>query len=383
MEIRFRDLHRQYNKYKDEIDYAMHSVANQGDFILGNDVKLFEKELSEYVGVKHVISCANGTDAMTLVLMAWDIGENDAVFVPSFTFFATAEVVTLRGATPIFVDVDKSTFNLSALSLIEAINYAKKINLRPKVIIPVDLFGLPANYEEIESIAKEYGLLILEDSAQGFGGSIKGKLNCSFGHAATTSFYPAKPLGCYGDGGAIFTNDDDLATQLFSLRAHGVGSHRYDNVRIGLNSRLDTLQAAILRVKLKAFISHELSDVNSVARTYDEKLIDHVCIPSIPSGYVSSYAQYTIILANLSEREFVIKSLAEVEIPTMIYYPKPLHLQKAFDYLDEQDNCLYNSEELSNQVLSLPIHPYMKMDEIEYVSNVLINAVSKFRSQQG
>jgi dTDP-4-amino-4,6-dideoxygalactose transaminase len=379
MEVRFRDLKRQYEKYKESIDNAIISVASQGDFILGQEVSKFEKELAEFVGVKYAITCANGTDAMTLILMAWDVGPNDAVFVPSFTFFATAEVVSLRGATPIFVDVDKDSFNLSVDNLIQAIEYAISKKLTPKVIIPVDLFGLPADYERIEEVANNYKCLVLEDSAQGFGGTFNGHYSCSFGNAATTSFYPAKPLGCYGDGGAVFTNDDELAQLVYSLRSHGVGDHRYDNVRIGINSRLDSIQAAILSIKLKAFIEHELRDVNVIANYYNKKLESVVVIPKIPLGFTSSYAQYTIKLVSLDERNYLVNYLKNLNIPTMIYYPKPMHLQKAFEDLDLQTNSLINSEELAKHVLSIPIHPYLTLLEADFVIKSVIDGIKSFR----
>ena len=310
--MEFRDLKSQYNKYKNEIDSAIQNVISSGNFIGGKEVERLEKRLAEYVGVKHCITCANGTEAMTLIMMAWDIKEGDAVFVPDFTFFSTGEVVSFRGATPIFVDVDKDTFNIDTSKLENAI---KKVieegKLSPKVIIPVDLFGLPANHIYIEKIAKKYDLKVLEDAAQGFGGSINGRKACSFGDVATTSFFPAKPLGCYGDGGAIFTNDDKLAQLLNSYKVHGKGEDKYDNVRIGLNSRLDSIQAAILNVKLTAFIEHELEDVNRVYEIYNENLKGIVEIPLIPDGYVSSFAQYTIKLRNREERDSLQLKLKE------------------------------------------------------------------------
>ena len=267
--MEFRDLKAQYNKYKYEIDSAIQEVINNTNFIGGKEVNTLEQRLAEYVGVKHCITCANGTEAMTLLMMAWDIKEGDAVFVPDFTFFSTGEIVSFRGATPIFVDVDRDTFNIDTDKLEKAINIViDEGKLTPKMIIPVDLFGLPADHIEIETIAKKYNLRVLEDAAQGFGGSINGKKACSFGDAATTSFFPAKPLGCYGDGGAIFTNDHDLADRLNSLKVHGKGDSKYDNVRIGVSSRLDYIQAAVLNVKLTAFIEHELEDVNRVYRLY-------------------------------------------------------------------------------------------------------------------
>ena len=302
--MQFRDLKTQYEKYKNEIDAAVQNVFSESNFISGPQVKSFEKRLADYVGVKHCISCANGTDALSLVLSAWGIGEGDAVFVPDFTFFATAEVVSYVGATPIFVDVDQNTFNIDSIKLelkIKEVLGAGK--LKPKVIIPVDLFGLLADYESIEKIAKKYNLLVLEDAAQGFGAEFNGKRACSFGDAATTSFFPAKPLGCYGDGGAIFTNDDNVAALLESLRVHGKGEDKYDNIRIGVNSRLDTVQAAILDVKLSAFINHELKDVNLVYHKYNSRLKNVVDVPIIPSGYLSSFAQYTIKLQTQEQRD--------------------------------------------------------------------------------
>jgi len=370
--MEFRDLKAQYRKYKNEIDSAIQKVINDANFIEGEEVKILENRLAKYVGVKHCITCANGTEAMTLVLMAWGIKEGDAVFVPDFTFFSTGEVVAFRGATQVFVDVREDTFNIDIVKLEQAI---KKVleegKLTPKVIIPVDLFGLPADHYEIEKIAKKYNLLVLEDGAQGFGGSINGKKACSFGDAATTSFFPAKPLGCYGDGGAIFTNDDALAELLRSYKVHGKGVNKYDNVRIGVNSRLDTIQAAILNVKLTAFIEHELEDVNHVYVEYTQRLREVVETPIIPEGYISSFAQYTIKLKNREERDQLRTRLEEEGIPAMVYYEKPMHMQKAFVDL----GCNYYDCDVASKlceiVLSLPIHPYMEKKEIEKVSNTI------------
>jgi len=366
--MQFRDLQAQYARHKSQIDDAIQRVIDHAEFISGPEVALLESELAEYVSVKHCITCANGTEAMTLVLMAWGVGEGDTVFVPDFTFFATGEVVAFCGATPVFVDVDRDTFNMDPMSLELAIKRVSDEGvLTPKVIIPVDLFGLPADYPEIEAVAKRWGLRILEDGAQGFGGSINGKRACSFGDAATTSFFPAKPLGCYGDGGAIFTNDDSLAEILESLKVHGKGSSKYDNVRIGVNSRLDTLQAAILRVKLKALESHELDDVNRIAQQYDEALQGVVETPVIPSGYYSSYAQYTIKLRSRSERDALQAWLKQSGIPSYIYYIKPMHDQRAFAHLGVSDDELAVATWLSNAVLSLPMHPYMTNDDVAKV----------------
>ena len=377
--MQFKDLQAQYRRYRVEIDAAIKKVLYGANFIGGDEVAELEEHLAEYVGVKYCITCANGTDAMTLVLMAWDIQAGDAVFVPDFTFFATGEVVPFRGATPVFVDVDRDTFNIDPLKLEAAIQKtAAAGKIRPKAVIPVDLFGLPANYPEIEKIATRYNLVVLEDGAQGMGGNINGKRACSFGHAATTSFFPAKPLGCYGDGGAIFTNDDALAEVIQSLKVHGKGENKYDNVRIGVNSRLDALQAAVLKVKLKAFTEHEFEDVNRIARLYDEKLKGIVETPVIPAGYHSSFAQYTIKLENKTQRDKLQAELKRQGIPSMIYYIKPMHKQKAFAGLqhdgnesapaDAQDFAVTN--ELCDIVLSLPMHPYLSEGNVERVCEV-------------
>jgi UDP-2-acetamido-2-deoxy-ribo-hexuluronate aminotransferase len=370
--MQFRDLKAQYTQYKSAIDDAIQHVLNSGQYIGGKPVNELEKELAEYVGVKHCITCANGTDALSLVLMAWDIKEGDAVFVPDFTFFSTGEVVSFNGATPIFVDVDEKTFNIDPKKLTQSIEKVKEEDkLNPKVVIPVDLFGLPANYDEIEKVAKQYNLLVLEDGAQGFGGSINGKMACSFGDAATTSFFPAKPLGCYGDGGAIFTDSDETAELLRSYKVHGKGENKYDNVRIGVNSRLDTMQAAILQVKLHAFKEHELDGVNKAYQRYSEKLQDIVETPYIPEGYYSSFAQYTIKLNSKEQRDALQAKLKENDIPSMIYYTKPMHLQLAFADLpfDEEDFAVTNK--LCDTVLSIPMHPYIKEEEITKVCDVI------------
>jgi dTDP-4-amino-4,6-dideoxygalactose transaminase len=370
--MKFRDLKAQYQKYKQEIDSVIQEVITNAHFIGGNEVANLEKQLADYVGAKHCISCANGTDAMSLVLMAWDIKEGDAVFVPDFTFFSTGEVVSYCGATPVFVDVNRETFNLDATKLEQAINKVlEEEKLTPKVIIPVDLFGLPADHIKIKKIAKKYNLLVLEDGAQGFGGNINGQRACSFGDAATTSFFPAKPLGCYGDGGAIFTNDDNLAALLKSLKIHGKGEDKYDNVRIGVNSRLDTIQAAVLKVKLRAFIEHELEDVNKVYQLYTERLKGVVETPFIPDGYYSSFAQYTIKLKNKEQRDGLQAKLKKNDIPSMIYYVKPMHKQGAFSYLNNDDEDFRVTNELCDIVLSLPMHPYLSEEDVDSVCEII------------
>lgn len=374
--MQYRDLQKQYQENKAEIDDAIQSVLLNTNFVSGKEVRDLEKLLADYVGVKHCISCANGTDAMTLVMRAWGIKDGDAVFVPDFTFFSTGEIVSFAGATPVFVDVDERTFNIDTLKLETAIqNTMNRGELIPKAIIPVDLFGLPANLREIELLAKKYNLLLLEDAAQGFGGHINGKRACSFGDAATTSFFPAKPLGCYGDGGAVFTNNDQTASLIQSLRIHGKGADKYDNVRIGLNSRLDTIQAAILKVKFSAFVDHELNDVNRVFERYNENLQKSVKVPIIPVGYFSSFAQYTIILKNEDQRDGVKKALEDNGIPSMIYYVKPMHKQLAFSELSYNDHDFEITNRLCQTVLSLPMHPYLENNEIDKISKCINNYV--------
>jgi hypothetical protein len=371
--IQFRDLQKQYEVLKPQIDAAMQKVCVQADFISGHEVKELEQQLAEYVGVKHCITCANGTDALTLVLMAWGIGPGDAILVPDFTFFASGETVAFEGATPLFVDVDKRTFNLDPDKLEETILQVKaqgKYNLR--AVVAVDLFGLPADYPRIEAICKKYGLLLLEDGAQGFGGTVNGRRAGSFGDAATTSFFPAKPLGCYGDGGAVFTNNDEWAALIRSYAVHGKGSMKYDNVRLGMNSRLDTIQAAILQVKLKAFAEYELAAVEQVSRWYDEALKDNdLMLPYRPEGFTSSWAQYTVILPNGTSRDEVQAKLYEQGIPSMVYYPKPMHQQHAFSNTDGALADCPVTEMLCEQVLSLPMGPYLEKEKIIDVANCM------------
>ena len=371
--MQFIDLHAQYLQLKEEIATNIQKVLDHGKYIMGPEVAELEKELAEYVGVKHCITCANGTDALQMVLMAWGVKEGDAVFVPSFTFMSTAEVVSLEGATPVFTDIELDTFNMCADSLEkQIIKVIEEGKLTPKAIIPVDLFGQPANYDKILPIAKKYNLLVLEDGAQGFGGSINGKMACSFGDAATTSFFPAKPLGCYGDGGAIFTDNDELADLLKSIRIHGKGIEKYDNVRIGLNSRLDTLQAAILLPKLKAFKDYELQKRNEVAQKYTDALKEKYQVPVIPEDMNSSWAQYTLLIENEEERNALQAKLQEAGIPSMVYYPKPLHQQTCYKCLGYSEGCLPNSEKASKCVLSLPMSPWITNEDQEKVIKAII-----------
>lgn len=376
--MQFRDLKKQYQVLKQDMDAALTDTAASAAFIMGKPVKELEAELAAYVGVKHCVSCANGTDALTLALKTWGIGKGDAVFVPDFTFFSSAEVVSLEGATPVFVDVDKDTFNLDAADLEEKIGETvAKGELTPKVIITVDLFGLPADYPRIRKIADTYRLLILEDGAQGFGGEISGKKACGFGDISTTSFFPAKPLGCYGDGGAVFTDNDEWAALLDSYRVHGKGQFKYDNVRIGMNSRLDTLQAAVLKIKLKAFREYEVADINRAAARYTEKLQGKVKTPVVPEGYYSSWAQYTIRLDSKEQRDALQAVLKEQGIPTMVYYPTPMHDQTAYKNLKVPVGSCPVAEQLCHTVLSLPIHPYISEEDIDSVCEGILTFITK------
>lgn len=326
------------------------------------------------------MGCGNGTDALSLALMVWGIGSGDAVFVPDFTFFASGEVVAYSGATPIFVDVEEETYNIDCEKLEKAIvRILEEGKLCPKVILAVDLFGQPADYEEIRKIAQKYDLKILEDGAQGFGGMLKKKRTCSLGDISTTSFFPVKPLGCYGDGGAVFLNSEEEERLIRSYQNHGKGGHKYDNVRIGVNSRLDTLQAAILLVKFKEFRDSELERVNALAQIYNDKLKGIVGTPRIREGFFSSWAQYTVRLPDRTAREGLHEYLGAKGIPSMIYYPKPMHKQLAF-----KDSFLYYREEdyevtnkLCDTVLSLPLHPYMEEENLQ----VVIETIKEYLSQ--
>ena len=370
--IAFNDLGAQYQHLKQEIDAGIADVISGCHFISGPQTEQLEKELCEYTGRRYCVSVANGTDALLMPLMALGIGKGDAVFVPAFTFVATSEVVSLVGATPIFCDVCRDTFNLDPDSLRAQVQRViREGRLRPRMVIPVDLFGLPANYPEIEAICREYHLTILEDAAQGFGGQINGKKACSFGDISATSFFPAKPLGCYGDGGAIFTDDEEMYKLLVSIRVHGKGSSKYDNVRVGLNSRLDTLQAAILLPKLHAFDT-ENATRNRAAAMYTQLLGSKFDTPTVPDGYLSSWAQYTIKADSPEHRDRILAGMKEQGIPTMVYYPKPLHFQQVYADLGYKPGDLPVSEALAQQVFSLPMHGYLTEDIIRTVCEALL-----------
>ena len=372
--MQFRDLKKQYQVLKNDIDAGIAEVLASAQFISGPQVKALEAQLAEYVGVKHCITCANGTDAITLAMMAWGVKEGDAVFVPDFTFFSSGECPAFEGATPVYVDVDERTFNLDPVKLEEAIIKVKEEGkYTPKAVVAVDLFGLPADYTRIRPVCEKYGLLLMEDAAQGFGGSINGKMACSFGDISTTSFFPAKPLGCYGDGGAVFTDNDEWAEYLRSICVHGKSANdKYNNIRIGMNSRLDTLQAAILMPKLKAFADYELDDVNKAADMYMEALKDAgLTLPLIPEGFRSSWAQFTTQLPADVVRADLQAALKAKGIPTMVYYPKPMHLQGAFEgtYSAEADCPV--TERLCATVLSLPMHPYLTQEDVNEVVSAI------------
>ncbi len=377
--MEFRDLKEQYRRLKPEIDAGIQAAIESSAFILGKPVSELENKMAEYVGRKHCIGCANGTDALQLALMIWGIGPGDAVFTTDFTYFASAGTTSILGGTPVLVDIDLRTFNMDPDDLEEQIKRVlAEGKLIPKAIVPVDLFGQPADYDRILPIAEKYGLKVLEDGAQGFGGNIRGKLACSFGDMSTTSFFPAKPLGCYGDGGAIFTDDDEVDARLRSLRAQGKSpTDKYDNREIGMNSRLDTIQAAILLPKFKAFVEYELDAVNKVANWYTERLSSSNYItPYVPEGFYSSWAQYTILLDDEKERAELQAKMKAKGIPSMIYYPRGIHQQQAYAQMNLPDEWYPNTVQATKRVLSLPMHPYLKEEEVDFICQVLLESRS-------
>lgn len=362
---KFIDLAAQQKTIRPQINDAIQRVLDHGTYIMGPEVKTFESALCDFTNARHSLTCANGTDALSLVLMAWGVGAGDAVFVPSFTYVATAESPAQLGATPFFVDVCEDTFNIDPESFKQAILDANKLGLNPKAVIPVDLFGYPANVDSITQIAHENKIKVLVDGAQSFGGTLDGRPVGSMGDATTTSFFPAKPLGCYGDGGAVFTNNDKDAELINSIRLHGKGSEKYDNVRIGMNSRLDTLQAAILIEKLKIFPG-ELKLRQSVADNYTNNLVnlEGLQTPRISSNATSAWAQYTLIV---DSRDSFQKKLKEDSTPTVIYYPNPLSLQTGYKHYPAVSTGVKVSEYLSRKVVSLPMHPYLDPNEQELI----------------
>ncbi len=368
--MQFIDLATQQAPIRKKIEARIKTVLNHGRYIMGPEIYEFEEKLAEYVEVKHCISCSSGTDALLIPLMAQGIGPGDAVITTPFTYIATAEVISLLGATPVFCDIYPDTFNINPDGLQNAYDDALSKNLTPKAIIPVDLFGLPAHYSLIDQFAEEHDLFVLEDAAQGFGGSIRGQKAGSFGHVAATSFFPAKPLGCYGDGGAIFTNDDGLAEVMKSIRVHGAGTDKYDNIRLGINGRIDTLQAAILLEKLAIF-DDELKKRNQAAAYYTDNLYDSFKAPFIPDEYISSWAQYSILAGTKDRRDDMIIKLKEQNIPAMVYYRMPLHLQKVFENLEYANGVFPVSEDTANRIFSIPMHPYITRETQDKILNVL------------
>jgi dTDP-4-amino-4,6-dideoxygalactose transaminase len=372
--LQFIDLETQYSRLQDEMEQAILGVLRRGKYIMGPEVAELEEQLSEFVGVAHCVSCASGTDALVMSLMAKGVSEGDAVFTPPFTFVATAEAIATVGATPVFVDIDEASFNLDPEKLCQAIRNVKQgETLTPRAIVAVDLFGLPADYRRINAIAASEGLFVIEDAAQSFGASAGNRRACALADIGCTSFFPAKPLGCYGDGGAIFTEDEDLAGVLRSIRVHGQGSHKYDNVRLGITGRLDTIQAAVLLVKLKIF-ERELVDRERIADSYSNAIRNaglRLKVPDVPEGFVSAWAQYSVVAENSEARRDMIERLARRDVPTAIYYPKPLHLQPTFAYLGYGRGDFPVSEDICSRIFSLPMHPYLDRETIEMIAAAL------------
>jgi dTDP-4-amino-4,6-dideoxygalactose transaminase len=385
----FIDLVAQQKLIRGKIDKSIKAVLDHGQYIMGPEVAALEKALSRYVGASHAISCASGTDALLMALMARGIGPGDAVLTTPFTFIATAEVISLLGATPIYVDIDRKTYNidpgqldrcLSALRCGDAGLYplprlARQKGVTPKAIIAVDLFGQPANYGRLDDIAKQNGLFLIEDAAQSFGAEVNGRKACTFGDISCTSFFPAKPLGCYGDGGMCFCSDDNLADIMRSIRLHGKGFHKYENIRIGINGRLDTLQAAILLAKFSLF-EEEVRLRQIVAGRYSELLRSSQALvtPEVPAGYLSVWAQYSLLARDEAHRDAIMKGLQDKGIPTVIYYPRPLHLQGAFSFLGYRERDFPVSEDCASRIFSLPMHPYLTEGDQDRIAEALIAA---------
>jgi len=400
----FIDLKTQQTRIKETLNSNIQNVLSHGSYIMGPEIKQLEAKLAAYTKTKHAISCASGTDELLMALMAYGVKPGDAIFTTPFTFIATAEVISLLGATPVFVDIDPKTFNIDPAKLASAIMALKSndpslhplpktipsplvgegkgegVRLRPRCIIPVDLFGLPADYDAIDKIAKENKMFVIEDAAQSFGAKYQDKMACAFGNIACTSFFPAKPLGCYGDGGMCFTDDAALAAALDSIRVHGKGSHKYDNTRIGINGRLDTLQAAILLAKFAIF-PEEVELRNQVAQRYASLLTPHashsthdpsLLTPYVPAGYTSAWAQYSLLARDEAHRTALMEKLKAAGIPTAIYYPKPLHLQTAFAPLGYTPGAFPVSEDAASRIFSLPMHPYLQESD----QNLIINALT-------
>lgn len=368
MDVPFIDLKAQYERIESDVNAGIKRVLEHGKYIMGPEIVEFETKLAEFCGAKHAISCSNGTDALSLGLMAYDVGPGDAIFTTPFTFFATAEVIALTGATPVFVDIDSRTFNICPEQFQQQVDrVVSEGKLKPRGVMPVNLFGLAPDFDAIDDVAKKFGMFVIEDTAQGFGGEYKGRISGSLGDISSTSFFPAKPLGCYGDGGAVFTSDDDLAEKMRSLRVHGQGVDKYDNVRVGLNARFDTMQAAIMLPKLEIFPS-EIELRQKVAGNYEVALSDLVETPFVPEDYKSVWAQYSVLSDQRAEIQTALK---DAGIPSVIYYRVPCHLSKAFEYLGYKPGDMPESERASQRIFSLPMHPYVKDDFPEQVAQII------------
>jgi len=372
--MQFIDLKKQQIRIREDIEKRINKVLDHGQYILGIEGKELEEKLADFVGVKHAVGVASGTDALLMALMVYDVGQGDAVITTPFTFVATAEVIKLAGAVPVFVDIEPDTFNIDTKKLKETIYKVKsKGLLNLKGIIPVDLFGQPADYDIINKLAEENNLFVLQDAAQSFGGEYKGKKACSNAEIAATSFFPAKPLGCYGDGGMIFTNSEDIYEKLLSIRVHGQGSDKYENIRAGINGRMDTIQSAILLSKFSIF-EDEIEKRQTVAKRYSEKLNNLVTVPHVKDFNMSAWAQYSVLS---KERERILKNMQKKNIPTAIYYPIPLHLQKAFSDLNHKRKDFPVSERISEEIFSLPMHPYLSDTDQDKVIETIAEVICK------
>jgi UDP-2-acetamido-2-deoxy-ribo-hexuluronate aminotransferase len=366
--MQFIDLHAQQKRIRDKIETNIKKVLDHGKYIMGPEIQELEEKLAQYAGARHAVGVASGTDALLIPLMTYKIGPGDAVFTSPFTFIATAEVIQLLGATPVFVDIQPDTFNIDPEKLEDVImETIKKGELNIKGIIPVDLFGQTADYDEIEALALKYDLFVLQDAAQSFGASYKDRKACSQGSAAATSFFPAKPLGCYGDGGMIFTDSDEIHEKLLSIRIHGKGANKYDNVRVGINGRLDTIQAAVLLAKMEIF-DEEIQLRQEVAQRYSDGLKDAAAVPFVKDYNVSAWAQYSLMHP---KRDAIMASLKEQDIPTAIYYPLPLHLQEAFAHLGYKKGDFPISEKTAAQIFSIPMHPYLPKEDQERIIKII------------
>ncbi|TKB23970.1 DegT/DnrJ/EryC1/StrS family aminotransferase [Desulfopila sp. IMCC35006] len=389
MITKFNDLECQQRRIRSQLEKNILAVLDHGKYIMGPEIEILEKQLADFTGVKNAISCASGTDALLLSLMAQGIGPGDIVFTSPFTFIATAEVIQLLGAVPVFVDIDPTTFNIDPGKLLKAISaittgessghplpQGLSKNCKPKAVIAVDLFGLPADYMAINRIAQDHNLFVIEDAAQSFGAEYQGKKACSLANVGCTSFFPAKPLGCYGDGGMCFTNDDEMAAVIESIRVHGKGTDKYDNIRIGINGRLDTIQAAVLLAKMSIF-AEDIELRQQVARRYQKLFsgIDSLTIPQEPADCKSVWAQFSILARDTEQRDHIQKELNKMDIPTAIYYPKPLHQQKAFAHLGYQKGSFPASEDAAGRILSLPMHPYLEASQQELITESISLAI--------